>query len=154
MANVIKNDHLRPISEDFDPTLSQFPSKEIKIFVDNAPNGFCGLVGVKSTGKSSELRSFGSAKENKNVVFCQVTGQESSNLDDILYQCITKVHFHFALVFGSVPFRWLTISSAHSSKCLSPGLERDKCSCDDDYRHLFRKGLNNLNKFILCRIDH
>lgn len=91
MTRAIKNGELRPrpSSVNYDARISQFPQDEVKTVVRHNPAKFCGLIGLKSTGKSTELEQFGCDIENKNILYCTLDGRQSADLDDVLYETMT-----------------------------------------------------------------
>jgi signal recognition particle GTPase len=68
MAWAIERGRFRPVSPQFyRADISQFKSSAIKATVHQSPKLFCALIGVKGTGKTTELKKF--ASEQKNAVF-------------------------------------------------------------------------------------
>jgi hypothetical protein len=92
MASAIKNGKLRPPAvKYYDAAFSQFSASDVKKVIASSDDPkFCGLIGTKDTGKSTELRNFASDKENKNIMYCKVTGDENVELDELLYGTLKK----------------------------------------------------------------
>ena len=55
----------------------------------SAPEKFCGLVGVKSTGKTTTLEYLAS-EEKKNGIYLQINPRRDAELDDILWARMRK----------------------------------------------------------------
>ena len=83
MARMIKQGSLRPSAATFDAKYCQFPIGSIESTLKKDPDLFCGLVGNKSTGKSTTLEYV--ASKQKNCIYCNVDGNGSFHLDDIIY---------------------------------------------------------------------
>lgn len=78
IASAIKNGSFRPknpIPNGYDSKFCQFSLDEVRTVVYNAPAKFGAFIGMKSTGKSTELYKFGSNIENKNIFFCELNGR-------------------------------------------------------------------------------
>ena len=89
MAYAIKGGMFMPTyPATHDKRFCQFPTSQIKNVIHGSPNQFCGLVGVKSTGKSTELIII--ASQEQNVVYVVMDGKQGSELDDVLYETMYK----------------------------------------------------------------
>jgi hypothetical protein len=110
IARAIKNGNLRPkgtVPEGYDSKFCQFPRDKVrKIVYGDSRQMFCSLVGMKSTGKSTELQMFGLDIENKNIIYCKFNDrQKSADLDGILYETMHKSVFNmpgflYEIAFG------------------------------------------------------
>jgi hypothetical protein len=89
MAAAIKQGRVMPTyPAAHDKRFCQFPTSQIKDVIYSSPNLFCGLVGVKSTGKSTELEAIASQEEN--VVYIVRDGTQGRDLDDVLYETMRE----------------------------------------------------------------
>lgn len=80
-----------PVKKQLDSALCPFPLPDIRTAVNGAPDIFCGLVGLKSNGKTSTLELV--AKEQPNVVYLEM--KANGNVCDELYESLKKSTFHF-----------------------------------------------------------
>jgi len=72
-----------------DPSFCQFPLDHLALVAKDG-NAFCGLVGLKSTGKTSALELV--AKDMTNVVY--ITMERDDDVCDALHKCLKKSTFH------------------------------------------------------------
>ena len=100
MARNIQSGKLfSPDLEHLDPAFCQFPLADVRNAMNTADT-FCGLVGLKATGKTSTLELI--SKEQPNVVYVKM--KASGNVCHALYETLKKSTYHLPWPLDLVRF--------------------------------------------------
>ena len=98
--NIQRGKMFLPVKEHLDPALCQFPLADVRNAVNRAPDSFCGLVGLKATGKTNTLELV--AKEQPNVVYVKM--KASDDVCDALYERMKKATYHLPWPLDRIRF--------------------------------------------------
>jgi len=88
-----------PQKQELDPTLCQFPVDYIKTVLAKSPNQFCGLVGLKATGKTSTLLLV--ERQTPNVVYVELN---SGSVCNALHENLKKSVYHLPWFLDQMRF--------------------------------------------------
>jgi hypothetical protein len=103
MARQIQNGALSCLfPPDFSKKFCQFPLDRVRDTYHDDPDRFCGLIGLKATGKTTTLEYL--ASQERNCVFCEIDGNQPVAIDDVLYARLSESIWKLPWFFRQIRF--------------------------------------------------